>query len=37
MVAADAEVDLVEVERWSRHEGMVEEFERIKVLLKRAA
>jgi hypothetical protein len=36
MVAADAEVDLVEVERWSRHEGMTEEFERIKALLKRA-
>ena len=36
MVAADAEVDLVEVDRWSRHEGMAEEFERIKVLLKQA-
>lgn len=37
MVAADAEVDLDEVERWSRHEGMVEEFERIKEVLKRTA
>lgn len=36
MVAADAEVDMEEIERWSRHEGMVEEFERIKELLKRA-
>jgi hypothetical protein len=34
MVAADAKVDLVEVERWSHHEGMAEEFERIKPLLK---
>jgi hypothetical protein len=34
MVAADAEVDLAEVERWSRHEGMAEGFERIKALLK---
>ena len=35
MVATDAEVDMEEVERWSRHEGMAEEFERIKELLKR--
>jgi len=35
MVATDAEVDLEEVERWSRHEGMAEEFERIKSQLKR--
>jgi hypothetical protein len=35
MVAIDTEVDLTEVERWSHHEGMVEEFERIKMLLKR--
>ena len=35
MVATDAEVDLEEVERWSHHEGMAEEFERIKELLKR--
>jgi hypothetical protein len=34
MVTADTEVDLVEVERWSHHEGMAEEFERIKPLLK---
>jgi len=33
MVAADADVDLMEVERWSRHEDMAEEFERIKALL----
>ena len=36
MVATDAEVDIEEVERWSRHEGMTEEFERIKELLKLA-
>lgn len=36
MVATDAEVDLAEVERWSRHEGMAEEFARIKALLKPA-
>ena len=36
MVAADALVDLAEVERWSYHEGMAEEFERIKGLLKRS-
>jgi hypothetical protein len=35
MVATDAEIDLAEVERWSRHEGMAEEYERIKELLKR--
>ena len=33
MVAADAAIDLAEIERWSRHEGMPEEFQRIKVLL----
>lgn len=33
MVAHDTEVDLGEVERWSRHEGMGEEFERIRTLL----
>lgn len=36
MVSTDAEVDIDEVERWSRHEGMTEEFERIKEQLKRA-
>lgn len=36
MVAADALVDLAEVERWSYHEGMAEEFKRIKGLLKRS-
>lgn len=36
MVATDAAVDMAEVERWSRHEGMAVEFERIKGLLKRA-
>jgi hypothetical protein len=30
LVAADNEVDLDEIERWSRHEGMLEEFSRIK-------
>ncbi len=35
MVVEDSEVDLVEVERWSRHEGMAEEFKQIKTLLKR--
>jgi hypothetical protein len=34
MVATDTGVDMEEVERWSRHEGMAEEFERIKPLLK---
>jgi len=34
MVATDAEVDMGEVERWSRHEGMAKEFERFKQLLK---
>ena len=33
MVAANAAIDLAEIERWSRHEGMTEEFQRIKVLL----
>jgi hypothetical protein len=32
MVATDADVDMVEVESWSHYEGMVEEFEQIKVL-----
>ena len=36
MVATDTEVDIKEIERWSRYEGMAEEFERIKALLKRA-
>jgi hypothetical protein len=36
MVTTDAVVDLVEVERWSRHEGMAEEFEQIKALLKKS-
>jgi len=34
MVATDTEVDIGEIERWSRHEGMAEEFEQIKELLK---
>jgi hypothetical protein len=34
MVAADVKVDMDEVERWSRHEGMAEEFDRIKPMLK---
>lgn len=33
MVAAIAAIDLAEIERWSRHEGMAEEYERIKVVL----
>ena len=36
MVATDAVIDMEEVERWSRHEGMAEEFERIKELFNRA-
>jgi len=35
MVAMDAAVDMEEIERWSRHEGMAEVFDRIKVMLKR--
>lgn len=34
MVAAETEVDMEEIERWSQHEGMTEEFGRIKVLLR---
>jgi len=34
MVASVAEVDLEEIERWSRHEGMEKEFERVRALLK---
>jgi len=33
MVAAASEVDLDEIERWSRHEGMEEEFQRIRSML----
>ena len=33
MVAAGSEVDLEEIERWSRHEGMEEEFQRIRAML----
>jgi len=33
MVALDSDVDLEEIERWSRHEGMEEEFKRIKPML----
>jgi len=33
MVAAVSEVDLEEVYRWSRHEGMEEEFNRIRTML----
>ena len=36
MVATETEVDMDEIMRWSRHEGMAEEFERIKHLLKPA-
>ena len=37
MVATDTQVDMEEIERWSRHEGMAEEFERIRPLLKPAS
>jgi hypothetical protein len=30
LVAADNEVDVDEMERWSGHEGMLEEFRKIK-------
>ena len=33
LVAADNQIDLAEVERWSGHEGMLEEFKQIKGLL----
>ncbi|MDA3903598.1 MAG: hypothetical protein PF441_09155 [Desulfuromusa sp.] len=33
LVAADNQVDLAEVERWSEHEGMLEEFKQIKDML----
>ena len=36
MVAAASEVDLGEIERWSRNEGMVEEFQRIRAQLQAA-
>ena len=35
LVAADNHIDLAEVERWSGHEGMLEEFEQIKDMLER--
>jgi hypothetical protein len=35
MVATDRKVDMEEIERWSRHEGMTDEFERIRALLNR--
>jgi len=35
MVAQIAEVDLEEIERWSRHEGMEEEFQRIRVMMRK--
>lgn len=35
MVATDTEVDMGELARWSRNEGMADEYERIKELLKR--
>jgi hypothetical protein len=33
MVATGSEVDLEEIERWSRHEGMEEEFQQISAML----
>jgi hypothetical protein len=30
LVAADNQIDLAEVERWSKHEGMLDEFKQIK-------
>jgi hypothetical protein len=33
MVATGTEIDLEEIERWSRHEGMDLEFERIREML----
>lgn len=33
MVATNAEIDLAEIERWSLHEGMAQEFERIRSML----
>jgi hypothetical protein len=36
MVAASSEVDLEEIERWSRHEGMEEEFQRVRAMLQSA-
>ncbi|KAF0220932.1 MAG: hypothetical protein FD174_929 [Geobacteraceae bacterium] len=33
MVAAVSQVDMEEIERWSRHEGMEDEFQRIKEML----
>ncbi len=33
LVAADNQIDLAEVERWSGHEGMLEKFKKIKSLL----
>jgi hypothetical protein len=33
LVAADNDVDLDEIQRWSKHEGMLEEFIKIKVKL----
>jgi hypothetical protein len=35
LVAADNQIDLAEVERWSRHEGMLEEFKQMKDKLKK--
>lgn len=35
MVATNVTVDMAEVERWSRHEGMGNEFEQIRELMKR--
>ena len=37
LVTADNHVDLVEIERWSRHEGMMEEFMGIKAKLVNAS
>ena len=34
LVAADNQIDLAEVERWSGHEGMLEEFRQIEKMLK---
>jgi hypothetical protein len=37
MVAAVSAVDLEEIERWSRHEGMEEEFQQIRAMLQAKA
>ena len=37
LVAADNQIDLTEVERWSEHEGMLKEFRQIKEMLENGA